>query len=255
LSGFDPLKLARETEKLVVNGALRKHYRVGRVSRWYGGIAESHCCGCCLRCVFCWSGVPRDHPERVGEFYSAEQIFELTSNAARKHGIQQLRITGNEPTLGREHLLRLLALVDESDFRFILETNGLLIGADASYARDLAKFRSVHVRVSLKATNPSEFCRLTGADPNAFNLQLRALENLLEAGVSCNPAVMTSFTTDANIQELKQTLSHIHPSFADNLELETVILYPPVVKRLKEAGIQPKASSGTFRGQNYPIAS
>jgi uncharacterized Fe-S cluster-containing radical SAM superfamily protein len=248
LSGFDPLKLAAETERVVVRGVLRRYYRVGRVSRWYGGIAESNCCGCCLRCVFCWSGVPRDHPERVGEFYSAEHVFELTSNAARKHGVEQLRVTGNEPTLGREHLLALLRLVDESDFRFILETNGVLIGADVSYARELAKFCNVHVRVSLKATNPSEFCRLTGADPDAFNLQLRALENLLEAGVSCNPAVMTSFTTDASIQMLKHTLNSIHLGFAQNLELETVILYPPVVKRLKTAGIQPEAGNGAYRG-------
>jgi len=243
LSGFDPLRLAEETERVVVKDGQRRYYRVGRCSRWYGGIAESHCCGCNLRCVFCWSGRPRDHPEAVGEFYSPEQVFELTAAAARRRGIGQLRITGNEPTIGRDHLLGVLELVDKTDFRFVLETNGILIGDDPSYARELSRFRNVHVRVSLKATNREEFGLLTGADPDAFNLQLKALRNLLEAGVSSNPAVMTSFTTDANLRELRRTLNRIHPSFARNLEAESVILYPPVVERLKTAGIQPKTAA------------
>jgi len=240
LSGFDPLKLAEETERVVVKGGQRRYYRVGRCSGWYGGIAESHCCGCNLRCVFCWSGRPRDHPEATGEFYGAEQVFELTAAAARRRGIGQLRITGNEPTIGRDHLLGVLALVDRTGFRFVLETNGILIGDDPSYARELSRFRNVHVRVSLKATNPAEFGRLTGADPEAFDLQLKALRNLREASVSSNPAVMTSFATDANLRELRRLLSRIHPSFARNLEAESVILYAPVVERLRAAGIQPK---------------
>jgi len=239
LSGFDPLKLAEETERVVVKDGRRRYYRVGRCSRWYGGIAESHCCGCNLRCVFCWSGRPRDHPEATGEFYSPRQFFELTAAAARRRGIGQLRITGNEPTIGRDHILGVLELVDKTDFRFVLETNGILIGDDSSYAQELSRFHNVHVRVSLKATNPAEFGLLTGADPEAFNLQLKALRNLLEAGVSSNPAVMTSFTTDANLRELGRMLNRIHPSFARNLEAERVILYPPVVERLKTAGIQP----------------
>jgi uncharacterized Fe-S cluster-containing radical SAM superfamily protein len=241
LSFFDPLKLAEDTEKIVVRGLERRYYRVGRVSRWYGGIAESHCCGCNLRCVFCWSGHPRDHPESVGEFYGPERVFELTAAAARKRGVGLLRITGNEPTIGREHLLGVLELVDGSDLRFVLETNGILIGDDVSYATELSKFHNVHVRVSLKATNPEEFHRLTGADPSAFGLQLKALTNLVEAGVSCNPAVMTSFSKDASLMELRHTLRGIHPSFAGSLEAESVILYPPVVERLRAAGIQPKA--------------
>lgn len=247
MPNYDPLKLAGETERIVVNGRLRKYYRVGRLSRWYGGIAESHCCGCNLRCVFCWSGFPRDHPDAVGQFYSPKQIFEQTVSATKKRGLRQMRITGNEPTIGKEHLLDVLALVDKTNLTFILETNGILIGHDSSYTEQLSRFHNVHVRVSLKATNAEEFGRLTGAYPDAFNLQLKALENLLSAGVSSHPAIMVSFTTPDNIEKLKQRLREIHPSLAESLEAEQVILYPPVVERLKAAGIPPKPAESASR--------
>jgi len=39
---YDPVKLAEETEKIVVrDGYLRKYYRVSRPGRWYGGIATA----------------------------------------------------------------------------------------------------------------------------------------------------------------------------------------------------------------------
>jgi len=239
---YDPLKLTEETIKIVVKEDMRKYYRVGRSSRWYGGIVDSYCCGCNLRCVFCWSGFPRDHPEDIGRFYSARQIFEEFVKCARQKGLKQVRITGNEPTLGRRHLVRVLELIDATSLLFILETNGILIGNDPTYAEEISKYRNVHVRVALKGTNRFEFARLTRAEPKYFNLQLKALENLLFAGVSCHPALMLSFTTQANIEKLKKSLKTISPSLAENLEGEYVILYPPVVKRLEEAGIKPKTT-------------
>lgn len=231
--------LAAETEKIVVRGKLRKYYRNVRSERWYGGIAGAYCCGCNLRCVFCWSGFPRDTPDKIGEFYNPEQVFSQLREVAQKKGYRQLRITGNEPTIGREHLFGVLELVDQSNFRFILETNGILIGHDRHYAEKLSGFRNLHVRVSLKATNPDEFHRLTGAKPEAFTLQLEALKNLINAEIPFNPAIMMSFCSSRGIEQLKNKLREIDQSLVNNLEEEYVILYPPVVKRLKNAGIEP----------------
>jgi len=145
----------------------------------------------------------------------------------------------NELTLGKEHLVNLLGLVEKTNFRYILESNGTLIGHDQEYARELSKFKCVHVRISLKGTDAQEFSKLTGADPKAFDLQLKALENLASYGVSCNPAVMLSFSSPKGFERLKGKLASIGQSFVDCLEEEYVILYPPVVKRLKESGITP----------------
>lgn len=236
---FDPLELAEEAEKVVARGVLRRYYRRSRPGRWYGGIASADCCGCNLRCVFCWSGAPRDYPERMGEFYSPEQICSSLVACAKKYGYGQLRVSGNEPTIAEDHLLRLLELVDETGYKFILETNGILIGRDPDYARKLSRFRCVRVRVSIKGTNREEFSGLTGANPSSFTLQLKALENLVDAGVPSHAAVMLSFSPKENFRELLNRLREVDRGLAENVEEEYVFLYPHVTKRLSEAGIQP----------------
>jgi uncharacterized Fe-S cluster-containing radical SAM superfamily protein len=62
-----------------------------------------------------------------------------------------------------------------------LETNGILIGEDATYAQELALYPFLHVRVSLKGCTEEEFARLTGADPSGLNCSYLP-ENLLQAG-------------------------------------------------------------------------
>ncbi|MGC8961052.1 MAG: radical SAM protein, partial [Candidatus Bathyarchaeia archaeon] len=204
---YDPLRLAAEVERLVVRGSLRRYYRLARPGRWYGGIATADCCGCCLRCVFCWSGAARDNPGGIGRFYSPMEIYRGLIDCAERHGYDQLRVSGNEPTIGREHLLTLLNLVDQTSYRFILETNGILI--DPDYAKQLSKYSRVHVRVSLKVTNREEFSTLTKAKPEGFDLQLEALRSLLDAGVPCHPAVMLSFSTKKSLKALKAELQGI----------------------------------------------
>ncbi len=239
---YDPIILAKQTEALVIRGRARRYYRLARGGRWYGGIATADCCGCPLRCSFCWSGKPRDHPDKVGKFYQPEEVFQALSSCARRNGYRQLRLSGNEPTLGKEHLLSLLHLVDESPFHFILETSGVLI--DEEYARELAGFRNLHVRVSLKGTNPGEFSLLTGAPEENFSRQLGALKNLTEAGVSCHPAVMLSFSPKDNFPGLKDELRKISPNLLEEIEEEYLISYPHVKERLIERGLNPLIAYG-----------
>jgi uncharacterized Fe-S cluster-containing radical SAM superfamily protein len=66
-------------------------------------------------------------------------------------------------------------------------------------------------------------------------LQLKALENLLEGGVDCFPAVMANFSSPGEIKQLRQRLGEIRPDFAD-FEEEELILYPFVVDHLQRAG-------------------
>lgn len=236
---FDPIKLAEEIKNIVVKGVLRKYYRTVRHGRWYGGIATSDCCGCNLRCIFCWSNKPRDYPEKFGDFFTPEQIFTKLVDCVKRFGYNQLRISGNEPSIGRDHLLKLLELVDQTDNSFILETNGILIGNDSYYAKLLSRFRRLHVRVSIKGTNRGEFSMLTGAFPGGFDLQLGALKNLVDANVRCHPAVMLSFSPKENFARLINRIKEIDVNLADRVEEEYVFLYPHVIKRLNIAGIKP----------------
>jgi uncharacterized Fe-S cluster-containing radical SAM superfamily protein len=234
---LDPLELAEKVEKVVSSGEKRKYYRF-RPAPYYGGIATADCVGCCLKCLFCWSWHIVIQPEEVGRFYSPEEVTRNLVSIARKKGVHQVRISGNEPTLHRSHLLAVLQLIPK-EIHFVLETNGILIGHDPSYAKNLSPFSNLYVRVSLKGACPDDFTRLTQAKPEGFGLQLKALENLIEEGVDCFPAVMSDFSSREEIIRLRQRLKEIRPDFED-FEEEELILYPFVVEHLQKAGLLEK---------------
>ncbi len=231
---YDPVSKAEEAAKKVCRGDMRKYYRF-RPARFYGGIATADCVGCGLRCLFCWSWQNIVKPETSGFFCSPQDVANKLVKIARKKGFRHVRISGNEPTIARAHLLKVLELIP-GDIRFILETNGILIGYDKTYADDLARFENLYVRVSLKGTNEEEFSTLTGAEPMGFGLQIKALENLYRAGVRVFPAVMISFSPFNNVQALRKRLGKINPGF-EQIENEELMLYGDVEERLKKAGI------------------
>jgi uncharacterized Fe-S cluster-containing radical SAM superfamily protein len=237
---MDPIAWAEETRKIVDSGEERKYYRF-RPASYYGGIATADCVGCCLRCLFCWSWKIVVQPEKVGHFYSPEEVVRNLTSIAGKKGFYQVRISGNEPTLHRSHLLKILKLIPQ-EFQFILETNGILIGHDPSYAKDLSRYPHLYVRVSLKGATPEDFTRLTQANPEGFGYPLKALEYLVDEGVDCFPAVIANFSSQEEITKLRQRLKEIRPDF-ENFEEEELILYPFVEENLKRAGIPiPKES-------------
>jgi len=171
-------------------------------------------------------------PDVIGEFHSPEQVAKTLAEMAKKRGLTQLRVSGGEPTIGKRHLLQLLSNLEDKQSTFILETNGILIGHDSDYANDLAKYPFIHVRVSLKGCNEKEFTMLTDAKQEGFRLQLKALENLVKAGVECHPAVMTSFSQEKSLEQFIQQLRSISKKLGDSLETEELILYPSVRRKI-----------------------
>jgi len=145
-----------------------------------------------------------------------------------------LRVSGGEPTIGKTHLLQLLDALQGKRYRFVLETNGTPVAYDESYAVNLSEYKFVHVRVSLKGCNEEEFAILTGAKPKGFALQLKALNSLVNAGVSCHPSVMASFSSRKSLETLIQRLKQISSSLAEEIETEELILYPHVVRRIRK---------------------
>ncbi len=238
--------MADATRHIVCRDDQRKYYRF-RPSRFYGGIATADCVGCFLRCVFCWSWKEVVRPNEYGNYYTPEEVAGKLASIANKKKLSQIRISGNEPTLCREHLLRVIELIPK-DFLFILETNGILIGNDETYADELSRFSHLYVRVSLKGTNEEEFSKLTGAVPEGFLLQIKALEHLVKYKVNVHPACMISFSLPENILSLRKRLKAIHNSFED-FEVEEVILYPSVEKRLKNLKV--KYETG-YKPDNIP---
>jgi len=244
---FDPVELAKDTEKIATrvgpNGMERK-YEDFYATGVYGGIATGYCIGCCLRCVFCWVSWGRDFPEKFGQFYSPEEAFNELRKAAHEYRVKKLRISGAEPTLGKDHLLGLLGHVENSEFSiFILETNGILFGIDKDYVKKISRFTKPHVRVSLKAGTPEAFTKKTGAKPEAFDIPFQAIRNLLDYNVSFHVAAMSAdprITTHEERKGLIEKLAEIDTNLLVNLEEEVMDGYETTLARLKFAGFEVK---------------
>jgi len=251
---FDPLKLAKDTERIVIRegplGLERKYTDFYSVPV-YRGIATGYAAGCCLRCVYCWSNWSRDFPDKLGAFYSPEQVASNLFKAAREGivyseywrkrtpKIDKLRLSGCEPTLGKEHLLSVLRCVKESRYPlFILETNGIILGHDRDYVKKLAQFKEkLYVRVSIKAATPEGFTQRTGAMGEYYQLPFKALRHLLDEGVYARAAAMTDskIMSKEERELLIQRLDQLDPTadYPKTLEEEEIDSYDTTIKRLK----------------------
>lgn len=250
---FDPLELARQTEKIVTRQGdeeLERKYVAFYSVPVYRGIATGYAVGCCLRCVYCWTNSSREYPEKLGTFYSpkevAQQLFKAAENGVTYSQywsslkVNKLRLSGCEPTLGKQHLLSLLEYIEPSKYPlFILETNGILFGTDLDYVKKIAPFSKIYVRVSLKAATPGGFTQRTGAKGEFYELPFKALKNLLDEGIYARAAAMTDprIMPQEERQLLKQKLAEIDPLLAKNLEEEVIDPYDSTKERLKAAGI------------------
>lgn len=232
---FDPIEIAEATKEIVCTNSKRK-YTSFYCTGVYGGISTGYLVGCCLRCIFCWVELSREFPQRYGEFFSPEEVFEkLIFNAGRAK-VKKLRISGGEPTLGKLHLLELLDLVNETDFLFILETNGILLGNDLDFVSKFKKYKNLYIRVSLKGGTPQGFQQRTGAREEFFELPFLGIKNLLREGlnfrVACmsDPRLMSKDERKSMIKKLKEV------GYFDYLEEEGCDSYDTTKVRLEKAG-------------------
>ncbi|MBE1286200.1 MAG: radical SAM protein [Alteromonadaceae bacterium] len=236
--GYDPIILAKKTEEIVVKGNQRKYVQLGRHLRFYGGTSSATEVGCNLRCKFCFSQEPVWKPASTGKFFSPQEVFDGLVSNAKKHGNKIISASASEGTLGREHLFELLRLVDETDYVYVLETNGMTLGADVEYCKALAQFKNLHVRVSIKGCNEEEFHTLTGARKEAYELPYQALKNLVDAGVSVNACLMVSFSDENTMKQAREKLFNTHPGLLKSVELERIKQFPRVSARLNKNNLK-----------------
>lgn len=227
---FDPLLRAQETEAVVMRGMQRKYYRF-RASGHYGGIVTADSVGCSFLCAYCWNYWRNEDPAGFGEFYSPEEVGEKLTTIGRRKKIGLFRISGAEPVLGPasfDHLLQVLPAG-----RFIIETNGLVLGARPDLAVRLAGL-NVAVRISIKGWDPESFERVSGARREFFRYPLIAIKTLLGAGVETWPAVMGDLFGTGGLQRIAALLAEagIHT----RIETECLERYPGVIATMRERG-------------------
>jgi len=152
-----------------------------------------------------------------------------------------MRLSGAEPLLGQssfEHLCGLLEEINRSDPRmeFVLETNGLLLGSNHSFAKRLAEFKRLQVRVSIKGWDEESFERVSGAQGRFFELPLKGIKNLIDAGVVSWPAVMYEIFGSRGIEEVSKRLKELKIK-PEELEIEYLENYPFVAENLQKRSV------------------
>lgn len=227
---YNPIGLSNKIETIVCQDDKKKYYRF-RPTGFYGGISTADTVGCNLRCKFCWSTNSVWKSTDTGKFYSPEEVAETLLNIAESKGYHQVRISGGEPTIGRKHLIKILEDI-HSNLMFILETNGILLGADKSYIEELSKYKNLHIRVCIKGINSEEFTFLTGAE-NGYEYQMKSLEYLKDSKVNFNIALVSIRENKSEFYRrlVEMDLDKIM------LEDEEIKLYPQVRARLKKEGV------------------
>lgn len=252
---FDPLRRAEEVEGLVMKGLSRRYYRF-RPARYYGGIATADQVGCSFLCAYCWNYGRNLHPERSkGGYYLPEEVASKLLDISRRRSFNKLRLSGAEPILGErsfEHFRQVLDKVSRANpwLDFVLETNGLLFGSQPEFARALAGFRRLHVRVSLKGWDGRSFEQISGAEGRFFEVPLEGLRNLLRNGVVAWPAIMYETFGPCGIETISQKLKEFDIR-AEELEVEYLEPYPFVLENLKERSIKTRLNTEYSRWPSH----
>jgi uncharacterized Fe-S cluster-containing radical SAM superfamily protein len=227
---FDPLRRAAETEAVVMQDKLRKYYRF-RASRHYGGIVTADAVGCPFLCAYCWNYGRNESPARFGEFCSAADVVERLTSIAHKKKIRLFRVSGAEPVLGTASFDHLLQVVTAG--RFIIETNGLILGARPDLAERLSGL-DIAVRISIKGWDAQSFERVSGARGEFFRYPLIALKTLTSAGIDAWPAVMGDLFGTEGTRLLASLMEEM--GICTHIETEYLERYPFVVSNLRQRG-------------------
>ncbi len=232
---FNPIELARQTEAIAGNGNKRL-YTNFYCTGVYRGISTGYAVGCCLRCIFCWVALNRDHPFEAGRLFSPDEVFDRLLTNAQKRRMRNMRISGSEPTLCRNHLIPLLELASTTDLTFILETNGILFGYEENYVEELKKIKNIHVRVSIKSGNALGFEKRTGALKEFFRLPFQAVKYLQKYHIRFHVACMNDarLITVEEKKQLPENLAGV--GYTGYLEEEECHPYDTTIIRLEKAG-------------------
>jgi uncharacterized Fe-S cluster-containing radical SAM superfamily protein len=249
MQDFDILRRAKEVEKQVTredaDGQARLYYKsFGDVAQknsnyrlrpapWYLGCATADAYGCFLSCIFCW--VQENVQSHWLGFLSPNTVATELMKIVNEKGFAKVRISGGEPTLAWDHLMAILDIMQKYDVTFILETNGVLLGADPKRINNLEKWKNnLHVRLSIKGGTPSKFAKITSSNHEGFNFQMNALKELVNSEIECHPAIMLDFLTKDDFANLRDSLGKIDSRLESELEFERLFLYKHVVNRIRK---------------------
>jgi len=152
---------------------------------------------CNLNCSFCFADANRNYDQDL----SMETIKLMYQSAMNTSGDCNIQLSGGEPTL-RDDLPQIIAMGHEIGFSFIqVNTNGIRMGADEAYVKQLKEAGLNSVFLQFDGTNDEIYQKLRGK--SLLAIKIKALENCRKynIGVVLVPTVVANINDDdlANI--------------------------------------------------------
>jgi uncharacterized Fe-S cluster-containing radical SAM superfamily protein len=196
---FDPIERARQVESLVMRGSERKYYRFRFQEKWWAPVVADSV-GCLISCAYCWNSAK--NRELPGKYMSAPEVANRLNSLGAKHNAWYFRTGGCEPILGEASLNHYVELLEKCEAsRFLLESNGLMLGYHPEYIKKLEPFKNMlRFRISAKADNPERFEMLSGAKREFFEYPFIAIREAARLGFDCDLAYMPEFTNETRLR-------------------------------------------------------
>ena len=173
---------------------------------------------CNLRCKMC---TVNKYTTGLHEEMSLEEIFRIIDVAKNQFNIKYLILTGGEPLLLGEKVIKIFEYASQLDIGVVLTTNGFFL---EEYARELTKFKAVHFHVSVDGLRETH--NAIRGNPQSFDKAIAGLKLLIDLrskhGFTYTTALATLILKN-NIDELFALYS-----FADELGVDVFDLLPYV---------------------------
>lgn len=197
---FDPIERARQIESLVMKDTKRKYYRFRCQKKWWAPVVADSV-GCLIQCAYCWNAAKnRDLP---GTFMAAGEVARRLNTLGAKHNEWYFRTGGCEPILGEASLNHYVELLEKCEAsRFLLESNGIMLGYHPEYIKKLESFKDMLLfRISAKADTPERFEMISGAKKEFFEYPFIAIREAERMGFDCELAYMPEFTNERKLRK------------------------------------------------------
>ena len=135
------------------------------------------------------------------------------------------------PILGNQSLDHLISILELAECdRFLIETNGIMLGHDLSFLAKLKPFRDiVRLRICAKAHDAATFETITGADKKYFELPFNALHEANRLEFHLHLASMPQFVDQYKLRKAS--------GWKGEMNSEDLQLYPGIAQRLRDRGL------------------
>ena len=164
--------------------------------------------GCNCKCRHCWI-TPKYESGGKGKWpYIALPAFKKVIKQGLQLGLSSVKLTGGEPLIHPD-ILNILAYIEKTKLRLIIETNGL--ACTPEIAKAIKRCAYPFVSVSLDGAKADTHNWVRGVD-NAYDGALEGVRNLVEAGI--RPQIIMSLVkrNKDQIEELVELAEKINAS-------------------------------------------